>query len=121
MPDHAAYMGTKAGIDHVVRSVANDVGYKGIRVNSISPALTDTAMTAGFGANPDSYKSFLKSFLAHCPLGRYGTTADVAAAAVWLASDECFMTGQTLRVEGGLWLRGLPVPEEIRKLTNPGA
>jgi len=117
LPDHAAYMGTKAGIDHVVRSVANDFGSRGIRVNSISPGMTDTPMNAGAKAIP----GFFDSFMAHYPLGRFGTVHDVAAAAAWLASDECFMTGQTLRVEGGLWLRGLPVPEQIRKFINPVA
>ena len=112
MPDHAAYMGTKAGIDHVVRAVANEFGARGIRINSISPGLTDTPMAAQFKANTELYDLFMR----HYPLGRHGTVDDVAAAAAWLVSDECFMTGQTLRVEGGLWLRGLPVPEDVRKL-----
>ncbi|MFA7597429.1 MAG: SDR family oxidoreductase, partial [Novosphingobium sp.] len=56
--------------------------------------------------------------LKHYPLGRHGTTADVAATAAWLASDECFMTGQTLRVEGGMSLRGHPVPQDVHKLLD---
>ena len=46
LDDHAAYMGTKAGTDHLVRCVANQYGPKGIRANSISPGLTHTPMTA---------------------------------------------------------------------------
>lgn len=111
-PDHAAYMGTKAGIDHVVRSLANDFGSRNIRVNTISPGLTETPMTADIKAIP----GFVDLFLKHYPLGRHGTTADVAATAAWLSSDECFMTGQTLRVEGGMSLRGHPVPEDVHKL-----
>ena len=47
------------------------------------------------------------------PLGRYGTCEDIAAAAVWLAGDECFMTGQTLQVNGGLTLRRNPHPSDF--------
>ncbi len=113
-PDHAAYMGTKAGMDHVVRSLANDFGSRQIRINTISPGLTETPMTADLNAVPGLVDLFLKCY----PLGRHGTTADVAAAAVWLASDECFMTGQTLRVEGGLSLRGHPMPEDLQALLS---
>jgi NAD(P)-dependent dehydrogenase (short-subunit alcohol dehydrogenase family) len=111
LPNHAAYMGTKAGIDHVVRSAANDLGARGIRVNTISPGLTDTPMNTAAKQIP----GFFDSMLPYYPLGRFGTTEDVAAAVSWLASDECFMTGQTLNVEGGLSLRGLPPPAHIAK------
>lgn len=107
--DHAAYMGTKAGIDHVVRCVANEFGGKGIRANSISPGLTDTPMTAAAKATPGLFDAFLPCY----PLGRIGTSEDIAAAAVFLASDECFMTGQNLQVNGGLTLRRNPNREEI--------
>ena len=107
--DHAAYMGTKAGIDHVVRCVANEFGAKGIRANSISPGLTDTPMTAQAKATPGLFDAFAPCY----PLGRIGTADDIAAAAVWLASDECFMTGQNLQVNGGLTLRRNPSREEI--------
>lgn len=107
--DHAAYMGTKAGIDHVVRCVANEFGSKGIRANSISPGLTDTPMTATAKATPGLFDAFLPCY----PLGRIGTSDDIAAAAVWLASDECFITGQNLQVNGGLTLRRNPTREEI--------
>jgi NAD(P)-dependent dehydrogenase (short-subunit alcohol dehydrogenase family) len=107
--DHAAYMGTKAGTDHVLRCVANEFGSRGIRANSISPGLTDTPMTAGAKATPGVYEAFTDCY----PLGRVGTSEDIAAAAVWLASDECFMTGQNLQVNGGLTLRRNPTRDEI--------
>jgi NAD(P)-dependent dehydrogenase (short-subunit alcohol dehydrogenase family) len=77
--DYSAYMGTKAGFDHVIRCIANEFGDRGIRANSISP----------------------------------GSSEEVAAAAVWLASDECFLTGQNLQINGGLTLRGNPTPDAI--------
>jgi NAD(P)-dependent dehydrogenase (short-subunit alcohol dehydrogenase family) len=107
--DHAAYMGAKAGIDHIVRAAANEFGARGIRINSISPGLTDTPMTAGAKMTPGVFDAFIPSY----PLGRIGTSEDIAAAAVWLASDECFMTGQNLQVNGGLTLRRNPTREEI--------
>ena len=107
--DHAAYMGTKAGADHVIRCVAHEFGCEGIRANTISPGLTDTPMTADAKDVPGLFDSFLKSY----PLGRIGTSEDIAAAAVFLASDECFMTGENLQVNGGLTLRRNPMKSEI--------
>ncbi len=107
--DHAAYMGTKAGTDHVIRCVANEFGAVGIRANSISPGLTDTPMNADAKQVPGLFESFRAGY----PLGRWGTSEDVAAAVVWLASDECFMTGDNLQVNGGLTLRRNPTREEI--------
>jgi len=107
--DHAAYMGTKAGTDHVIRCVAHEFGKQGVRANSISPGLTDTPMTAAAKTVPGLFDAFLKGY----PLGRIGTTADIAAAAVWLASDECYMSGENLQVNGGLTLRGNPSTEDI--------
>ncbi|MES2022390.1 MAG: SDR family oxidoreductase [Pseudomonadota bacterium] len=107
--DHAAYMGTKAGSDHVLRCVANEFGAEGIRANSIAPGLTDTPMTADAKTVPGLFECFVAGY----PLGRIGTSDDVAAAAVFLASDECFMTGETLQVNGGLTLRRNPTNAEI--------
>jgi len=109
LEQHAAYMGTKAGIDHVVRCVANEFGSRGIRANSISPGVTQTPMAG------DSLKvpAVLEAFKAGYPLGRIGTIDDIASAALWLASDECFMTGQNLQVNGGLTLRRNPTFAEM--------
>ena len=107
--DHAAYMATKAGTDHLVRTVANEFGQFGIRANSISPGVTETPMTAEAGAVPGLMDAFRKGY----PLGRYGTSEDIAAGCVFLASDECFMTGQNLQVNGGLTLRANPSKRDI--------
>lgn len=107
--DHAAYMGAKAGVDHVIRCVAHEFGAHGIRANSISPGLTATPMTAQAQATPGLFEAFRAAY----PLGRVGDSDDIANAAVWLAGDGCFMTGQNLQVNGGLTLRRNPTREEI--------
>ncbi len=107
--DHDAYMATKAGTDHMIRSVANQFGDRGIRFNSVSPGVTETPMTADAAAVPGLMDAFRKGY----PLGRHGTREDVAAACVWLASDECFMTGENMQVNGGLSLRGNPSKADI--------
>ncbi len=106
---HAAYMGAKAGADHVVRCVAYEYGRYGVRANSISPGFTKTPMTAEAAATPGLEEAFVKEY----PLGRIGTAGDIAAAAIFLARDDCFMTGQNLQVNGGLTLRRNPTQAEI--------
>ncbi len=106
--NHAAYMGAKAGMNHVTRAVANEFGQFGIRANTISPGLTITPMLGSFMA-PGMVDAFIKEY----PLGRLTTVEDVANAALFVASDECFMTGQTFHVTGGLTLRRNPTAAEI--------
>lgn len=109
--DHAAYMATKAGTDHLVRTVANEFGGRGLRFNSVSPGVTATPMTASAQEVPGLMEAFAASY----PTGRYGTSEDIAAACVFLASDECFMSGENLQVNGGLCLRGNPSKAEIER------
>lgn len=116
LENHAAYMGTKAGTDHVIRCIANEFGERGIRANSISPGLTETPMTAGAFQVAPMIDAFRKEY----PLGRLGTAADVAEAALWLASDQCFMTGQNLQVNGGLTLRRNPRNAEVMAALGAG-
>jgi 2-hydroxycyclohexanecarboxyl-CoA dehydrogenase len=106
--NHAAYMGAKAGMNHVTRTVANEYGARGIRANILAPGLTVTPMLGNFMA-PGMADAFIKEY----PLGRLTTVDDVANAAVFVASDECFMTGQTFHVTGGLTLRRNPTAAEI--------
>ena len=108
--DQAAYGGAKAAIEHVVRAVADEYGACGIRVNSIAPGLTDSGMTQGYTQVPGVREVFQREY----PLGRIGTVEDIAQAALFLASDGCFMTGQTLQVNGGLTLRRNPTLAEIQ-------
>lgn len=113
LENHSAYMGTKAGIDHVVRTVANEYGAQGIRANSISPGLTRTPMAGPtFDIAP-----LMAAFEREYPLGRVGTREDIAEAVVWLANDRCFMTGQNLQVNGGLTLRRNPILSELGDIT----
>jgi NAD(P)-dependent dehydrogenase (short-subunit alcohol dehydrogenase family) len=109
LDDHAPYMGTKAGMDHVMRCIALAAGPRGIRANSVSPGLTETPMTAGAGDVPGVFEAYRAKY----PLGRLGTIDDIAAAVVWLVDDNCFMTGQNLQVNGGLTLRGNPSRAEV--------
>jgi 2-hydroxycyclohexanecarboxyl-CoA dehydrogenase len=114
--NHAAYMGAKAGMNHVTRCVANEYGKKSIRANTISPGFTMTPMVEGFVA-PGTVEAFVKEY----PLGRLTTIEDVANAAVFVASDECFMTGQTFHVTGGLTLRRNPTAAEIEQSVRAAA
>src|SRR3546814_6963090 len=66
LEDHAAYMGTKAGTDHVIRCVANEFGHRGIRANSIAPGFTPTLMTAKASRNQAILDPFAKEY----PIGR---------------------------------------------------
>ena len=106
--NHASYQGAKAGMNHVTRAVANEYGAKGIRANILAPGLTITPMLGAFLV-PGLLEAFVKEY----PLGRITTVDDVANTALFVASDECFMTGQTFHVTGGLTLRRNPDSAEI--------
>lgn len=108
--DHAAYIATKAAGDALIRCIAYQYGKHGIRANSLVPGLTESPMTGGaFASVPGFEAAFAKEY----PLGRIGTVEDVAAAAVFAASDECFITGECFHVSGGLRLRRNPTGAEI--------
>lgn len=114
MDDHAAYMGTKAGFDHVMRCIAHEFGPAGIRANSLAPGgIADTPMSGG-GLNLPQVAAL---YGREIPLGRPGVSAEVADAALWLASDESrFVTGQTIHVSGGQTLRRNPRFAEVAAL-----
>ncbi len=107
--NHAAYIGTKAGSEALIRCVANEYGASGIRANVVSPGFTRSPMTQASFAVPGLADAFVLRY----PLGRLGTSEDIAAACVFLGSDEAFMTGQNLQINGGLTLRGNPQGWEI--------
>lgn len=111
MDNHAAYMGTKAGMDHIIRCIANEFGVQGIRANSVaSGGIADTPMSGG-GLNLPAVR---KLYEREIPLGRPGTSDDVAEAVLWLASDESrYITGQTIHASGGQVLRRNPSLPEI--------
>lgn len=117
--DHAAYMGTKAGLDHVIRCIAHEYGEKGIRANSISPGgIADTPMSGGGLYHPALQKLYGREI----PLKRPGVAADVVNAAIFLASDEAsFITGQNIQVNGGQTLRRNPSLQEVIAAASGGA
>lgn len=110
LQNHAAYIGTKAGTDALVRCFANEFGGKGVKVNSIAPGLTASPMTEAAMQAPGLEAAFAKEY----PLGRIGTSADIANACVWLGGDDSFITGELLHINGGLTLRRNPTPDEVQ-------
>jgi NAD(P)-dependent dehydrogenase (short-subunit alcohol dehydrogenase family) len=108
-PNYAAYAGAKGGADVAVRIAANELGERGIRVNSIAPGFTKSAMTEAYFAMEAVTKAFAKEI----PLGRFVSIEDIAEAALWLASDEAFVTGQRIDVTGGQSLRRVPLPVDF--------
>ncbi|MCL2915511.1 SDR family oxidoreductase [Shewanella corallii] len=111
LENYAPYMATKAGIDHLIRVIANEFGHLGLKANSISPGLTPTPMTKDAISIPGLREAFEKQ----SPLGRLSTVDDIAQCALFLASDDCFISGENLQVNGGLRLRGFPTAEEINE------
>ncbi len=96
----ANYAASKAGILGFTKSLAREVGRRGITVNAVAPGFVPTALTAVLA--PDH----MDQIVAQTPLGRMGTPEDVAHAVVFLASPQAaFITGQTLSVDGGLSMR----------------
>ena len=98
LPQGMLYCGVKAGVLGLVRSAAVDLGPRGIRVNAVAPG---SVPTEGVKINVDPEK--VKIRIAKTPLGRLGTVEDVAAAACFLASSESsWITGECIKVEGGV-------------------
>lgn len=93
----ANYAASKAGIIGLTKSVARELAPRGINVNAIAPGFITTAMTEVLS---DEVK---EGMLANIPLGRFGEPADVARAALFLASDlSRYLTGQVIVVDGGM-------------------
>ncbi len=95
----ANYAASKAGIIGLTKSLAREFAGRGITVNAVAPGFIQTAMTADL---PEAQKA---AILAHVPLGRYGSDADVASAVAFLCSVGAgYITGHTLDVNGGMYM-----------------
>ena len=98
-PGTSVYSATKAAVDAVTRSLAQELGPRKIRVNSINPGMVETE---GVHAAGLSEGDFRKQYELHTPLGRIGQPQDIAPAAVFLASsDSAWITGETFYISGG--------------------
>jgi NAD(P)-dependent dehydrogenase (short-subunit alcohol dehydrogenase family) len=99
----AAYAASKAALVNLTRSLALDHAGEGIRVNAVCPGSVDTDMIhAAWNALPDPVAA-ARAWAAKHPLGRIATVEDVAAAILFLASDDArFITGVALPVDGGI-------------------
>ena len=93
----ANYAASKAGLIALAKSIAQEMGPKGIRANAIAPGFIDTAMTQALS---DEVR---KEWAAKIPLRRGGTVDDIAACATFLASDmSSYISGQVIQVDGGM-------------------
>ncbi|MFT4306337.1 MAG: SDR family NAD(P)-dependent oxidoreductase [Microbacterium sp.] len=97
--DFTAYSASKAGIHGLGRTVAAAYASRGIRVNTVQPAYTETPLVAAISEDPASRAAIV----GRIPIGRAGTPDDVAGIMVYLASDDgSFATGATFQVDGGM-------------------
>jgi NAD(P)-dependent dehydrogenase (short-subunit alcohol dehydrogenase family) len=98
LPNSAAYSASKGGVRMLTKALAIELSPLGVRVNAIGPGMIATPLNARARENPD----YMKNFKGRIPLGRLGEPADIAGAAVFLASDLArYVTGVTLPVDGG--------------------
>ena len=97
-PGQSNYAAAKAGIIGFTKSLAREVGVKGVTVNAIAPGFIETDMTKSL---PENQKDIL---LNQIPLGRLGSAEEVAQAVLFLADDSgSYITGQTIHVNGGMY------------------
>jgi 2-keto-3-deoxy-L-fuconate dehydrogenase len=108
LPNRYAYGATKAAVIGLTKAMAADFVRKGIRVNAICPGTIqspslDERIEANAKKFSKSLKEVRKDFVDRQPIGRLGTAQEIAAGAVWLASDDSsYFTGQTLQIDGGM-------------------
>lgn len=98
-PGQAVYSASKAALLGLTKTLAREYASRGVTVNAVAPGFIATDMTAGL---PEDVK---KKIVEQTPLARIGTPDEVAAAVAYLASDEAgYVTGQVLRVNGGMYV-----------------
>ncbi len=96
-PGQANYAAAKAGVEGMSRSLARELGSRGITVNCVAPGFIDTDMTRALG------DAAAQALLAQVPLARLGETGEVAHAVAYLC-EAAYVTGATLHVNGGLYM-----------------
>jgi NAD(P)-dependent dehydrogenase (short-subunit alcohol dehydrogenase family) len=102
LPGSFPYSAAKGGVLALTKSLALDAGKDRIRVNAICPGTIETKMLRDWFASQPDPEAVRRRFLAAIPLGRIGTPDDVAALALFLASDESgFLSGTTIALDGG--------------------
>lgn len=98
---HVNYAASKGGVSMLMKSMAQELAPRRIRVNAISPGAIKTPINTAAWATPEAERALLTLI----PYGRIGNVEDIARAAVWLASDAAdYVTGATLYVDGGMTL-----------------
>jgi len=103
LPAHGVYGATKAAVRSFARTWTAELKNRGIRVNTLSPGATDTPIIDGQFTTKEQADAAKASFAAATPMGRLGHPEELAAAALFLASDDSsFITGVDLQVDGGL-------------------
>lgn len=103
LPNRFAYGTSKAAVIGMTKSIAADYVSKGIRCNAICPGTVDTPSLRQRLRDTGDYDSAMKEFVARQPMGRLASAEEIAAFAVFLASDAArFMTGQAIAVDGGI-------------------
>lgn len=99
----AVYGATKASVRSLTRSFAEALGKQGVRVNCISPGVTDTPILQKFGFDKSSLQEIVKQVELSTPLGRLGTPQEIADCIYFVCSQQAsFMTGADIQVDGGL-------------------
>lgn len=99
-PNTATYSATKASVDAITVVLSKELGPRKIRVNSINPGMIETEGIHSAGYAESDFRKWIES---QSPLGRIGQTDDISPTAVYLASsDSKYLTGETLRVTGGI-------------------
>ena len=100
VPGSVVYAATKSALDAVTRVLANELGGRGIRVNTIAPGGVETEGTHRLGVIGSDFE---KTMVAGTPLGRLGQPVDIAKVAVFLASDQAaWLTGERITASGGM-------------------
>lgn len=100
-PGYAGYSASKGGMQNLTRTLALEYAPHGIRINGLGPGATVTPMNAAWIDNPEK-RAVVES---HIPMGRSGTSEEMAAVTAFLCSDDAsYITGQTLFVDGGITL-----------------